>query len=67
MTDRLKGLVVAFDADIRDYDAQPIINAILMIKGVYKVTTELADASDFINRSMIRMDMDKRLIDALKD
>jgi hypothetical protein len=34
MTDRLKGCVVTFDQDLRTDDAEAILNAIRMVKGV---------------------------------
>lgn len=54
MTDRIKGLTVAFTADIREDDAQCIIDAILMIKGVANVTTSLSSPGDYINRQMVK-------------
>lgn len=43
MTDRIKGLTVTLVNDLRDDDAQPIIDAILLLKGVLEVTTHVAD------------------------
>lgn len=37
MTDRLKGVLVTFKRDIREDDAESIINAIQMVKGVMSV------------------------------
>lgn len=67
MTDRLKGVVVTFEEDIRDDDAQEIINAILMIKGVKTVATSIANHDDHMNRSRIRLEYRQKLFDALKD
>lgn len=57
MTDRLKGLTVAFESDIRDDDAQCIIDAILMIKGVSGVTTSLSSSEDYMNRQQVRREV----------
>ena len=43
MTNRIAGLTVTLQADIRDDDAQPIIDAILLLKGVVSVKTHVAD------------------------
>lgn len=57
MTDRLKGLIVAFEKDIREDDAQCIIDAVLMIKGVAGVTTSLSSSDDYINRQQIKQEV----------
>jgi hypothetical protein len=44
MTDRIKGLTVTIEADIREDDCEEtIINAIRMIRGVQSVQTHVAD------------------------
>lgn len=37
MTDRLRGVLVTFEKDIREDDAEEILNAIRMVKGVLTV------------------------------
>ena len=54
MTDRVKGLVVTFDKDIRIDDVEPIIEAIRMIKGIASVQPSIAEVSDQINQQRIR-------------
>ena len=61
MTDRLKGLTVAFEKDIREDDAQCIIDAILMIKGVANVTTSISSVEDYMNREQVRREVDHML------
>lgn len=65
MTDRIKGCVVAFDHDIRDDDAQGLLNAIRMIKGVQSVTTKQVNADDWMNRQRIRLKLSSRLLKVL--
>ncbi len=48
MSDRIKGITVTLTPDIRDDDAEPILNAIRMIKGVVNVTPHIADADHHI-------------------
>lgn len=47
MTDRYNSLIVSLDRDIRDDDAEFIINAIRMIKGVNGVTGNIVDADSY--------------------
>jgi len=65
MTDRLKGATVVFTADIRDDDAESILNAIRMIKGVLAVTGVLSDSDDWMNRRRIQAEMRQRVSAAL--
>ena len=67
MTDRLKGLTVVFEKDIREDDAQCIIDAILMIKGVVAVNNSFVNSDDYINRRKIADDIKSRLYFALED
>ena len=43
MTDRIKGLTVAIQLDMREDDCQKIIDAITLIKGVTSVESHIAD------------------------
>lgn len=47
MTDRYNSLTVALNRDIRDDDADVIINAIRMIKGVVDVTGNVVDHDSY--------------------
>lgn len=57
MTDRFKGVTVAFEHDIREDDAVAVINAIRMIRGVLAVEPVAATHGDWINREQIRNEM----------
>jgi hypothetical protein len=48
MTDRHAGYLVALDRDIREDDAEYIINALKMIKGVLSVTPVMPEPGDGI-------------------
>lgn len=65
MTERLKGVTVAFDHDIREDDAQQIINAIRMIKGVLEVVPSVVNSDDDINRSKIEYELSRKLWEVL--
>jgi len=65
MTDRLKGVWVIFDKDIREDDAQPIIDAIKQIRHVLSVKPSIADGSDYMARERVRMELSEKLWDVL--
>lgn len=48
MTDRIKGVLVTFDRDIRDDDCRPIIEALKMVKGVLTVKPYVTSAEDYM-------------------
>lgn len=65
MTDRFKGLTVVLDGDYRTDDAQAIIDAISMIKGVIKVVPSVTSMDDLINRERISMELQTKLFEVL--
>ena len=65
MTERLKGVYVAFEKDIREDDAEYITNAIRMIKGVTSVNGIIANVEDEMNRERIRLEFKRRMYEAL--
>jgi len=66
MTDRLKGFIVTLDHDMRDDDAEVIVNAISMIKGVLTVKPSVRDLDDLMNRELIRQEITNKLYEVLK-
>lgn len=67
MTDKLKGLYVAFDHDIREDDAVSIINAIKAIRGVGAVTTSVTNPDDYMNRTILSREYKRKLIKLIQD
>ena len=67
MTDRLKGVIVTFEQDIREDDAEALIAAIQMIRGVLKVDPITANFDDEMNRSRVKYELRKKLFEALED
>lgn len=60
MTDRYNSLVVALDRDIREDDAEVIISAIKMIKGVADVTGNIVDPDSYVaERRVLNLIQDK--------
>jgi hypothetical protein len=66
MTDRIKGVYVAFDTDIHEDDCEPLIGAIRMIRGVAAVTTMVTEPADWMNRERATREIEKRIWDALR-
>lgn len=68
MTTRLKGLVVVLESNVREDDAQPLIDAIGLLHGVQSVKPLPADAvDDFVVASRVRTDLERRILAALHD
>lgn len=63
MTDRFKGLTVTLKRDIREDDAQRIIESIEMIKGVQDVTPVKSTGDDHINRERIRREFREKILE----
>ena len=66
MTDRIRGVYVAFDTDFRSDDAQPIIDAIKMVRGVLSVEPHVTDARDYDARAKIHRHFQTEIIEALR-
>ena len=68
MSDRTKCLTVVLDQDYRfgDGDAQLIIDAIKMIKGVVDVTANVSDSETYLAYTIARYELEQRLWNALK-
>lgn len=67
MTDRVKGFTVTLEHDIRVDDVEMILNAVRMIHGVAHVEPSITTMDDHMNRQVIRMEMRKKLFNALED
>lgn len=63
MTDRINCLQVVLEKDVRDDDVQPLITAILQLRGVATVGQNVADLDDFIAFSRARRELGEKLLD----
>lgn len=61
MTDRFHSLTVVLDQNIREDDAESLINAISMIKGVLSVSGNASDLSEHVARQRLVIDLRQRL------
>lgn len=67
MTDRLKGVLVTFDKDIRDDDAECLIEAIRCIRSVASVKPLVADYQDHMARERVRHELANKFLDFFKE
>ena len=62
MTDRYNYLTVALSKDLRDDDAEMLINAISMIKGVVSVKGNVVDSGCYLEKSRVRDELLHKII-----
>lgn len=67
MTDRHAGYVVVLEANVREDDAGPIIEAISMIKGVLSIEPVVGDAAVVIAESRVRTAYGEKLSTAITE
>ncbi len=65
MTAHLKGLTVCFEDDIREDDAQAVIAAIKMVKGVADVVPLVSSPQDWLARVRVRGELSNQILDVL--
>jgi hypothetical protein len=66
MTDRINALTIVLDKDYRDEDAQAIIDAILMIRGVMHVTEHVVEPISLIAEVRAKTELQSKLWEVLK-
>lgn len=66
MTNRYNAVVVSFERDIRDDDAESIINAIRMIKGVVNVDPNVSDINMHVAETRAKIEIINKLYDLIK-
>lgn len=54
MTDRYNALIVALSKDVRDDDAEKIMNAISMMKGVSGVTGNVVEPDSYVAETRVK-------------
>lgn len=67
MTDRYNAIVVVLEENIRSDDAEPILEAIRMIKGVIRVTPNVVGLESHIAYQKAAYHLRGRLWDALNE
>lgn len=65
MTDRIRTVIVVLDRDYREDDAEPIVKAIRMIKGVASVELSVVDGVDHMARMVARTELQGKVEQAV--
>jgi len=63
MTDRIHSITVVLEKDIRSENAEVIINAITMIKGVLTATPHIVDPVAYMTKARVKSDLLHKIID----
>ena len=66
MTDRIKGLTVTLEGDIRDDDCEVITTAISMIRGVAFVSTHVADIGHHMAKQQLKGELRIKIYDLVE-
>lgn len=67
MTDRINGLTITLDKDIRDDDIQSLITAILMMRGVIHVEPNIVSSLDHFARARMKDEIRDKMYDFIKE
>lgn len=67
MTDRVNGFLVTLEHDIRVDDAQPLMDAILQLRGVISVTPNVSDIEAHLAQERVRLELRKKLWEVLEE
>jgi len=62
MTDRIKGVTVSLEVDVRTDDVEPILAAIRQIRGVADCAVVHTGMDDWLARSRVRSDLARDFI-----
>ena len=63
----INSLVVVFETPIKMEQAQAYIDAISLFEGVIEVKENVSNLGDFVNQSVVRNALAKKLFEALYD
>jgi len=67
MTDRINGVFVTLDKDIRIDDAEHLLNAIRMVKGVADVSPNISDPNVHVARVTAKIEITNKLFEVLRE
>lgn len=65
MTDRIHSITVTLEKDMRVDDAEALLNAIAMMKGVIKVNGNVADIESHVAQERARHELGQKVIKAI--
>lgn len=67
MTDRIRRITVLLERDTRDDDAEPILDAIRMVKGVAEVTPHVVTSEDWVARRTAKTELRSKISKMLRE
>ena len=67
MSDRYNCLIVVLEKDLKDEDAEPLIEAIKQFRGVLSVTPNVSDLTAHLAEKRVRWEIGAKLLAALKE
>ena len=65
MTAKFNSLTIVLENDVREDDAQTLINAILMLKGVLSVEGNVSSFADYVAESRVKTEVRNRLFEII--
>jgi hypothetical protein len=65
MTAKFNSLTIVLESDVREDDAQTLINAILMLKGVLSVEGNVSSVADYVAESRVKTEVRNRLFEII--
>ena len=67
VTDLIKGLIVTFEKDIREDDAEAIIKAIQQLRAVADVRGSVSSPDDLMNQQRAKYELKEKMYNVLLD
>ena len=67
MTDRINGVFVTLEENIRIDEIEHLMNALRMVKGVIDVSPNVVDSMDHVAKIRAKTELTNKLLDALRD
>lgn len=65
MTDRIKGVYVAFEQDLRTDDVEPLLEAIKQLRGVLSVEPKVRSFNDWVAQERVRRELGEKIWEVL--
>ncbi|SFJ82976.1 hypothetical protein [Thermoflavimicrobium dichotomicum] len=66
MSEKIKGLTIAFEKDISREEAEFLKAILSMCRGIASVTLKEVSADDWINREQIRYEFKSKILEMIK-
>lgn len=67
MTDRINGVFITLENDIRIDDAEPLLTALRMMKGVIDVSPNVSDSMDHVAKIRAKTELTNAMLDAIRN